>query len=82
MKPVEKKKIKLYYHEIGLFYFILHIDLPCMCFFYSGHTHTSHTYIYIYPETNYKADSRYYLNKEYIVEKSQNQSSEIIISHI
>ena len=32
VKPVKKKKIKLYYREI-----ILHIDLPCISFFYTRH---------------------------------------------
>ena len=43
---VEKKKTKLYYPEIRLF--ILHLELPCMCCFYTGQTdrqtdrHTQH----------------------------------------
>ena len=45
VKPVEQKKIKLYYIKIGLF--ILHINFPCMCFFIII------IYIYIYTKTYY-----------------------------
>ena len=45
MKPVEKKKIKLYYREMILF---SHVDLPCMCFFYTGHTYILTYMLYAY----------------------------------